>query len=173
MDVQNISGSDIVVSPAATTTYRLLRVRDANNCEILSPSPNLIGTATVSVRALPAITAQPVSRHKLQASWKRIVTLVGLRLTNPILESLSTISTMDPIWFAIILGKVPMGCLKLSISVLLLVKPINWSSSTRICKRTSRDLSTRQRNGTRSLIFLNQPRIQLPFSAMTAMGMYF
>ena len=69
LDIQNhgtitgyISNSDIVVSPAATTTYRLLRVRDANNCEILSPSANLIGTATVTVRALPAITVQPVSK---------------------------------------------------------------------------------------------------------------
>jgi gliding motility-associated-like protein len=57
-----VSGSDIVVSPAATTTYRLLRVRDANNCEVISSSPNLIGTPTVTVRLLPVITVQPVSR---------------------------------------------------------------------------------------------------------------
>ena len=57
-----VSNSDIVVAPAVTTTYRVLRVRDANGCEILSPSANLIGTATVTVRALPAITASPVSK---------------------------------------------------------------------------------------------------------------
>ena len=51
-----------MVSPAATTTYRLLRVKDANGCEVLSPSANLIGTATVTVRALPAITTSPVSK---------------------------------------------------------------------------------------------------------------
>ena len=68
LDIENhgtvngyVSGSDIIVSPAATTVYRLLRVRDANGCEVISPSANLIGTATVTVRSLPAITAQPVS----------------------------------------------------------------------------------------------------------------
>ncbi|MBK7710503.1 MAG: PKD domain-containing protein [Bacteroidales bacterium] len=69
LDIENhgtitgyISGSDIIVSPLVTTTYRVLRVRDANNCEILSPSANLIGTATVTVRTLPVITVQPVDR---------------------------------------------------------------------------------------------------------------
>jgi PKD repeat protein len=57
-----VSGADIVVSPAATTTYQLLRVRDANGCEVLSPSANLIGSATVTVRALPAITTSPVNK---------------------------------------------------------------------------------------------------------------
>ena len=57
-----VSGADIVVSPAATTIYRLLRVRDANGCEVLSPSANLMGTATVTVRALPVITASPANR---------------------------------------------------------------------------------------------------------------
>ncbi|MGA2405706.1 MAG: PKD domain-containing protein [Bacteroidales bacterium] len=57
-----VSGADIVVSPAATTTYQLLRVRDANACEVLSPSANLIGSATVTVRALPAITTSPVNK---------------------------------------------------------------------------------------------------------------
>ncbi len=51
------SGADIVVTPAATTTYRLLRVRDANNCEVVTPSPNLNGTATVVVSTLPSITS--------------------------------------------------------------------------------------------------------------------
>jgi PKD repeat protein len=57
-----LSGADIVVSPAVTTIYKLLRVRDANGCEVLSPSANLIGSATVTVRALPAITTSPVSK---------------------------------------------------------------------------------------------------------------
>ncbi|MCJ7446400.1 MAG: PKD domain-containing protein, partial [Bacteroidales bacterium] len=69
LDIENlgtvtgyISGADIVVSPAATTTYRLLRVRDANNCEVVSPSSNLMGQATVTVRILTTITASPVNR---------------------------------------------------------------------------------------------------------------
>ena len=51
LDIENlgtvnnyVSGSDIVVTPASTTTYRLLRARDANNCEVLAPSANLNGT---------------------------------------------------------------------------------------------------------------------------------
>jgi PKD repeat protein len=52
-----VSGADIVVTPAATTTYSLKRVRDANNCEVVSPSPNLNGTATVVVSALPSIVS--------------------------------------------------------------------------------------------------------------------
>jgi PKD repeat protein len=57
-----VSGADIVVTPAVTTTYKLLSVKDANGCQVLSPSANLIGTATVTVRALPAITTSPVSK---------------------------------------------------------------------------------------------------------------
>jgi PKD repeat protein len=57
-----VSGADIVVSPLATTTYTLTRVRDANGCQVLSPSANLIGSATVTVRALPAITSSPVNK---------------------------------------------------------------------------------------------------------------
>ncbi len=63
LDIENhgtvsgyVSGTDIVVSPATTTIYRLLSVRDANGCEVISPSANLVGTATVTVRDLPAIT---------------------------------------------------------------------------------------------------------------------
>ena len=56
------SGTDIIVSPGATTTYRLLRVRDANGCTVTSPTTNLTGQATVTVRALPAITTSPVSK---------------------------------------------------------------------------------------------------------------
>jgi PKD repeat protein len=56
------SNADIIVSPAVTTIYKLLRVRDANGCEIVSPSGSLIGTATVTVRALPAITTSPVNK---------------------------------------------------------------------------------------------------------------
>ena len=69
LDIENhgvvtgyISDADIIVTPATTTTYRLLRVTDANNCEILSPSTNLMGTATVTVRALPLITTPPVDK---------------------------------------------------------------------------------------------------------------
>ena len=61
-----VSGTDIMVSPVATTTYRLLRVRDANGCEVLSPSANLIGTAVVTVRALPAITTSPVNKTQCE-----------------------------------------------------------------------------------------------------------
>jgi len=53
------SGDDIIVSPITTTTYRLLRITDANACEVLDPSFYLNGTATVTVRDLPAITAHP------------------------------------------------------------------------------------------------------------------
>jgi PKD repeat protein len=57
-----VSGADITVSPLVTTTYTLLRVRDANGCEVLSPSANLLGSAIVTVRAMPAITSSPVSK---------------------------------------------------------------------------------------------------------------
>jgi PKD repeat protein len=57
-----VSGANIVVSPAVTTTYTLLSVKDANGCEVLSPSANLLGSATVTVRALPAITTSPVNK---------------------------------------------------------------------------------------------------------------
>ncbi len=56
------SGTNIPVTPLITTEYSLVRVRDANNCEILGSSPNLIGKATVTVRALPSITIDPVSK---------------------------------------------------------------------------------------------------------------
>jgi PKD repeat protein len=56
------SDADITVTPAATTTYKVLRIRDANGCEVVNPSANIIGTALVTVRALPAITVQPVSK---------------------------------------------------------------------------------------------------------------
>ena len=50
-----VSGTDITVTPAATTTYKLLRVKDANGCEVLSPSADLSGTATVVVSTAPSI----------------------------------------------------------------------------------------------------------------------
>ena len=56
-----ISGTDIIVSPVATTTYKILRVRDANGCVVTSPA-NLMGQAVITVRALPAITTPPASK---------------------------------------------------------------------------------------------------------------
>jgi PKD repeat protein len=52
-------GAAIAVSPAVTTTYRILRVTDANGCEVLSPSGNLSGTATVTVNGIPSISSSP------------------------------------------------------------------------------------------------------------------
>ena len=49
-----LSDADIVVTPAATTTYRVIRVTDANGCEVLDGSSNILGSATVTVRALPS-----------------------------------------------------------------------------------------------------------------------
>jgi PKD repeat protein len=77
-----ISGADIVVTPAVTTTYTLTRVRDANNCEVVSPSPNLNGTATVTVSDLPVITSftpSPAVCEFTLASFK--VTATGTNLT--------------------------------------------------------------------------------------------
>ena len=51
------SGSEIIVTPLNTTTYKLLRVSDSNNCEVLAPSANLVGIATVIVNKLPSITS--------------------------------------------------------------------------------------------------------------------
>ncbi|HPP93589.1 MAG TPA: PKD domain-containing protein, partial [Bacteroidales bacterium] len=53
------SDDDIVVSPVVTTTYKLLKVTDANGCDVTAPSTSLIGSATVTVRDLPAIVKQP------------------------------------------------------------------------------------------------------------------
>ena len=50
------SGDTIIVMPSATTTYTLLSVTDANNCESAG-APNATGSATVTVRGLPAITS--------------------------------------------------------------------------------------------------------------------
>ena len=54
------TGEDISVSPVVTTSYRLLRITDSNGCEVLDPSGYLNGSATVNVRDLPLITADPV-----------------------------------------------------------------------------------------------------------------
>ena len=56
------SDADITVTPVVTTIYRLLRVRDANGCEISGASANLIGMATITVRNLPLITTSPVGK---------------------------------------------------------------------------------------------------------------
>jgi len=52
-----ISGTDIVVTPLSTTIYTLTSIRDANNCVVMAPSPNLNGSATITVSDLPAITS--------------------------------------------------------------------------------------------------------------------
>ncbi|HVN59277.1 MAG TPA: PKD domain-containing protein [Bacteroidales bacterium] len=69
LNIQNLgvvnnytSGNNIVVTPAATTTYALVSAQDANGCLVTAPSANLIGSATVTVRALPAITVQPANK---------------------------------------------------------------------------------------------------------------
>ena len=77
-----VSGADIVVTPAVTTVYSLVRVRDANNCEVLAPSPNLNGTATIIVSTLPSITSftpSPVVCEFTLASFR--VTATGTNLT--------------------------------------------------------------------------------------------
>ena len=77
-----ISGADIVVTPAVTTTYSLIRVRDSNNCEVVAPSPNLNGTATVIVSNLPVITSftpSPAVCEFTLASFR--VTATGTNLT--------------------------------------------------------------------------------------------
>ncbi|HRC88536.1 MAG TPA: PKD domain-containing protein, partial [Bacteroidales bacterium] len=56
------SDEDIVVSPLVTTTYKLLSVTDANGCDVTAPSTSLIGTATVTVRDMPAIAVQPENK---------------------------------------------------------------------------------------------------------------
>ena len=53
------SGDDIIVTPLGTTTYKLLRIKDNNGCEVSDPSAYVNGEATVVVRALPVITVHP------------------------------------------------------------------------------------------------------------------
>jgi hypothetical protein len=64
VDIQNypgltvtgyISGANIPVTPAVTTTYKLMRVIDANGCVVNDPSPNLNGTPVVVVSIAPSI----------------------------------------------------------------------------------------------------------------------
>jgi len=53
------SDDDIIVSPVATTTYRLLRITDSNGCEVLAPSAYLNGSATITLLEPPAIATEP------------------------------------------------------------------------------------------------------------------
>lgn len=66
------SGDPIEVIPASTTTYRLVRVTDANNCSVTSPSPNLTGTATVTVSLLPSITSITPSQSVCEYTMVRL-----------------------------------------------------------------------------------------------------
>ncbi|MFZ2339144.1 MAG: PKD domain-containing protein [Bacteroidales bacterium] len=89
LDIENhgtvsnyFSGNDIVLTPAATTTYRLLSVRDANNCEVIAPSANLNGMATVIVSTLPSITSFTPSPEVCEYSLAAFaVTAEGTNLT--------------------------------------------------------------------------------------------
>ena len=77
-----VGGADIVVSPAVTTTYKLLRVRDANGCEVVSPSSNLNGSATVVVSISPSITSFTPSPAICEFSLATFrVTATGTNLT--------------------------------------------------------------------------------------------
>jgi PKD repeat protein len=70
VNIQNIaapiigynSGDNITVTPLSTTTYTLVSVTDAFGCIVTSPSANLMGSATVIVRAPAFITTQPVDK---------------------------------------------------------------------------------------------------------------
>ncbi len=54
-----ISGTALTVTPAVTTTYTLKSVKDANGCLVAVPSPNVSGTATVTLKENPVITKEP------------------------------------------------------------------------------------------------------------------
>ena len=76
------SGDDIIVTPAATTTYSLISVMDANFCEVTEPSPNLNGDAEIIVSDLPVITSftpSPAVCEFTLASFR--VTATGTNLT--------------------------------------------------------------------------------------------
>jgi len=103
-----VSGADIIVSPLVTTTYRLLRVRDANSCEVLSPSANLNGEATIIVSLLPVITSYTPSGPVCEFSFATFsVTATGTNLTyqwyvdegsgfNPIVDGGTYFGAMTP-----------------------------------------------------------------------------
>jgi hypothetical protein len=91
LDIQNYPGltvtnytsdANIPVSPLVTTTYKVLRIRDANGCQVVSPSANIMGSATITVRALPAITVSPVNKTTCEFGMVTFnVTATGSDLT--------------------------------------------------------------------------------------------
>jgi hypothetical protein len=77
-----VSGTDITVTPLTTTTYTLTRIRDANSCEVTAPSPNLNGSATITVSDLPSITSFTPSPDVCEFSLSTFrVTATGTNLT--------------------------------------------------------------------------------------------
>ncbi|NSW93747.1 MAG: PKD domain-containing protein, partial [Bacteroidales bacterium] len=66
------SGDPIEVRPASTTTYRLVRVTDSNNCTVVAPSASLNGSATITVSQLPVIRSITPSQSVCEYTMVRI-----------------------------------------------------------------------------------------------------